>query len=508
MKAKYVFNVKKMKATILVILLVFGLGSCMEYPERKQNAGVTPALADPNTPNPEGLPELSSASSSKIQRILNDATTKSCLDGFDVDRWKTQYPRATTCDLAPPIVGVSVAIKMKENGVYKHWYGSSGYANLEKQIKLDPDRVVRIGSGTKTFTSMLVLMEHLSATNPTFRAIPERDKFGQVITPASNAWDWLPTPYQEYLETLKHGSLSKPKLKKVTIDRLLEHTTCLPSYTDLLLPITTEQYPESYYIPFAPETVLFASNSLHSECDPTKTFVTEVTATDGTVNPATTIFEKNYHYSNTNYYLLGLIVEKLYSTSFKNALQTKLLTPLKMDNTYFPEGIEMPGYQANMYFDDYNNPDGIWENITEQDASLAFSAGQIVSNVKDLLTWIQAMTTGVNPLTKAPMLSNEVIDLRNPANHPELFYQFRPTRTDLDYGLGIILRDRFLLGHSGQINGGVLSINYHSGQDAWLVVIQNSAKFGIAGERYVETIAYQIFNEMFPGNGIPTKPQQ
>jgi D-alanyl-D-alanine carboxypeptidase len=97
-------------------------------------------------------------------------------------------------------------------------------------------------------------------------------------------------------------------------------------------------------------------------------------------------------YSNSGYFLLGLIIEKVTGKSYEAALQEKIATKIGLKDTYIATGnIDVNKNESLTYF---ILPGGDWKQVPETHPSLLFSAGAIVSTPNDLAKFIQALFDG------------------------------------------------------------------------------------------------------------------
>ena len=92
-----------------------------------------------------------------------------------------------------------------------------------------------------------------------------------------------------------------------------------------------------------------------------------------------------WHYSNTNYVLLGLAIERVTGRPLAAELERRLLRPLGLHDTSYDEGPRVRGV-APGYVDDLD--------VTVQDTSWAGAAGALVSTARDLERFYQALLTG------------------------------------------------------------------------------------------------------------------
>lgn len=171
---------------------------------------------------------------------------------------------------------------------------------------------------------------------------------------------------------------------------------------------------------------------------------------------------QGYHYSNTNTVLLGLIAEQLDAKPLATIFQDRLFTPLKMKDTSFPPSttVAIPdlhpqGYQFGTNVETMESPvlppdqqaaavDGTLKpnDVTDENPSWTWAAGQAISTADDLATWAKAETDGtlLNPQFQELRLDSPLATSPNaPPAAPK-------------YGLGIGLFGT-LFGHTGELPG-------------------------------------------------------
>lgn len=142
-------------------------------------------------------------------------------------------------------------------------------------------------------------------------------------------------------------------------------------------------------------------------------------------------------YSDSNYVLLGLIVEQVTGKTIAEEITTRLLAPLGLTGTSFASTPDMPepflrGYAAEA-------PQAPLRDVTRSNPDVAWAAGAMISTLTDQHTWLTAMLTG---------------DLLSPETQAERL-QILPWAEDpihAGYGMGV-LETGGLLGHSGGIMG-------------------------------------------------------
>src|SRR5437016_6308289 len=206
-----------------------------------------------------------------------------------------------------------------------------GLANMEWNIPNTSETKFRLGSITKQFTATLILQ------------LVEQGKIkldGKLI-------DYLPDYRQDT------GA-------KIAIHNLLSHTSGIPSYTSLPGFFTNVSRN-----PFAVDDFIkkYASGDL--EFEPGTTFV----------------------YSNSGYFLLCAIIEKVTGKPYEQALRENIFDPLGMKNTGYDHWGAIIGKRATGYT---KTPRG-YETAPYLDMSIPYAAGSLYSTVEDLYLWDQAL---------------------------------------------------------------------------------------------------------------------
>lgn len=101
---------------------------------------------------------------------------------------------------------------------------------------------------------------------------------------------------------------------------------------------------------------------------------------------------QGYRYSNTNYILLGLIIESLTKDSVGDQIRRRLIEPYHLAQTSFPQTEAMPEPWVRGYA---LAKSGNWEDVSNTvPVAFMWSAGEMISDVGDIRRWIQLFTTG------------------------------------------------------------------------------------------------------------------
>jgi D-alanyl-D-alanine carboxypeptidase len=143
-----------------------------------------------------------------------------------------------------------------------------------------------------------------------------------------------------------------------------------------------------------------------------------------------------YAYSNSNFFALGTIIEKISGQSYETNLEQYIFNPLGLMNTYY--ALPSAGQSATGYT---NNGSGLVPAFL-WDRSAAFAAGALSSNVSDLVTWDNALMNGqvVSPASFRAMTTSNGF----------------ATPDGGSYGFGLALatfNNRPVIWHDGQIGG-------------------------------------------------------
>jgi D-alanyl-D-alanine carboxypeptidase len=293
------------------------------------------------------------------------------------------------------IPGMTVALAKNGTMLYAQAYGSSDIATHSSS---QTNTIFEIGSITKQFTAALIM---------------KLQEQGQLHVDDS---------ISAYLPDYKFPSA-------ITLRMLLTHTSGLANYT------TFTQYPS------------WATNG-----------VSEATVLSA-VSQASLLFPPGtqWSYSNSNYFVLGVIIEKLSGHSYAANLEQYLFQPLGLTNTYF--SLPPPAQSAI----GYTLQAGSAIPALVCDRSTAFAAGALSSNVFDLVSWDNALINGkvVSPASFTAMTTPV-----NPA-----------IPGGGSYGFGLFLRtfdNHPTIWHSGGINGFTAETNVFLDSGFAVVVLTNS----------------------------------
>ncbi len=314
----------------------------------------------------------------------------------------------------------------------EEWVRTIGVSNLETRDKLDRYSMIRIGSVTKTFTGMAIAQ------------LAQEGKLGMDDT----LEEWLPgmVPFPSPEEEAS-GDYTGYNSKKITIRHMLQHISGLFNFV-------------------GDEDMLWNIN-YYTDRQMTPTELVEAAMKED-YEPVSYPEDPDWHYSNTNYVLLGMIIEKASGNTYEEEVHMRFIEPLGLDFTSVPKtgDLGFPGEYAHGYFDLYHastgeiGADGVLVDNTYIDPSLTWSSGNMISTPADLAKWVKAIAEG---------------ELFDEANQEAVLNDMFPlTRSSLSYGYGIT-RDsgKNLLGHRGQIPGYDTAMFYNFDLETSIAVTVN-----------------------------------
>jgi len=275
--------------------------------------------------------------------------------------------------------GVSAAVMFSDN---HQWTGASGISHDTVTIK--PDMLFAIGSITKTFVAALTL---------------------KLVEEGALSLD---EPLSKWLPAYPHIDST------ITIRQLLNHTSGIYMFWsnqkiwDALKKDRTKIW--------TPEEVL--------------SYIKEPYFPPG----------KGFRYSNTNYLLLAMIIEKITASNLSTEFRKRFWQPLAIENAYLSIQEKIPENQAHVFGDNFNN-DGSEYDLTflprASHESITFGSAGLFMTAEDLARWCHALFEG-QILNRQSM--NEMLDFDLNENH----YSLGVGRFGKSMGYG-----EKVIGHSG-----------------------------------------------------------
>lgn len=191
-------------------------------------------------------------------------------------------------------------------------------------------------------------------------------------------------------------------------------------------------------------------------------------------------------YSDSNYYLLGLIVEKVTHRSLAQVIRTGILDRLPLRQTSYPSTPRIPSPFSHGYFrESATSP---LRDVTLSNPAPGFGSGAIISTLGDLKLWAKVLATGTLLSRRTQARRLHTVPLGGV-----------PGKISLRYGLGILNLNGFL-GHNGAILGYGSAMFYLPSAHATFVVEGNNNNLtSTAPTDIFVQLAYQLFPKHFPG---------
>jgi CubicO group peptidase (beta-lactamase class C family) len=198
--------------------------------------------------------------------------------------------------------------------------------------------------------------------------------------------------------------------KTITVENLLTHTSGLPNYT------AGPEYAEGMTRDLKPTEIVDIVAGKPLEFEPGSRF----------------------RYSNTNYVLLGMLIEKVSGRTYADNFESAIAKPLGLaDTRYGDDDARTPRHARGYERDD----SGKWVSRRPLSMTQPFAAGALESTVDDLAEWTQAVADG--KAVDAKLLERA-------------WTPYKPSESPSDYGYGWFIRpeagERWI-GHNGGING-------------------------------------------------------
>jgi D-alanyl-D-alanine carboxypeptidase len=270
-----------------------------------------------------------------------------------------------------------------------------GFRDIEKQLKNDENTVFRIGSISKMFTSVMI---HQLVDERKLRTDDKLAAFFPDI----------------------------PEAENITLEHLLRHRSGIFSITD-----------DSLYLTY------------NTTFQPKEKMLERIKSSKRVFAP-----DEKTEYSNSNYILLGYILEQITGKTFQTNLKERITVPLGLKSTNYGTRIISENNEAESY-----RFDGKWTLEEETDMSVPGGAGALVSTTAELNRFIWALFKG---------------ELLSEASREAM------TKLVDNFGLGIFAMPFYehkALGHTGGIDGFRSSLLYFPEMDIAAAICVNASNY-------------------------------
>ncbi|GEP06061.1 serine hydrolase [Methylobacterium oxalidis] len=302
-----------------------------------------------------------------------------------------------------------------------------GLANREWDVPNTPETRFRVGSITKQFTAAAILKlaeaGKLSLDDPVARFYPQ----------APPAWE------------------------RVTIRTLLNHSSGIPSYTNL-----PDYYARIQRLEMSPRAIVALTADRPLLFEPGSSF----------------------DYNNTGYVLLGLAIEAASGQPYERYLREAVFAPLGLAGIGYDDAAEiLPRRAAG-----YRHAQGRWRNAFPIASSIPYAAGGHYATLDDLLAWDRALFSG-------RVISTE--------SRGAMF-------TDYGYGYGLgwfvgASRGHRLWSHGGNLNGFLTIKDFYPDDDLTVIVLANTETAPV--QTMARELAALWFGVAEPGPEIVLEPE-
>lgn len=303
--------------------------------------------------------------------------------------------------------GMSAAVIFPDGSM---WTGQSGVGVLSTGAPVTADTLFSVGSISKTFTGALALR------------LAERGTIS-LDDPVSR---WVPT---------------FPNAAHITLRELLNHTSGIRDFFD----------PSIY-------KYIEADRSAKWTADQVLSLVGKPYFAPG----------KNYHYSSTNYVLLGVVLERATGKKLAAMIRSEFLVPLGLSHTFLQSEETAKGTFAHGYLAPLGSP----KDVSVGQAMLPYvsvatasgASGGVVSTPSDIARWATALYDG------------EIFDQATLASMTDVS-QTMPYKPHILYGLALEqlpVAGRLAWGHRGHVDGFWSTMAYLPDSHLTVVVCMNA----------------------------------
>ncbi len=230
----------------------------------------------------------------------------------------------------PDEPGIVVRVQKDGKTLFEKAYGM---ADLELGVKLQPDHILRLGSITKQFTAVAVLM-----------LVQE----GKVS---------LSDDLTKYLSDYPTGG------RKITVTQLLNHTSGIKSYTDM------DDFTEIWRKDMTLTELIDHFKNEPFDFEP----------------------GEKWEYNNSAYIIAGAVIEKASGMSYADFIEKRIFQPLGMTDSYYDVSDRVIPRRIRGY--GRGEAEGTFSNAPYLSMTLPYAAGSLMSTVADMGKWDEALYT-------------------------------------------------------------------------------------------------------------------
>lgn len=340
-------------------------------------------------------------------------------------------------------IGVALLVRAPEF----EYFDIRGYVDWENQVPLKKDHLFRIASCTKTFIATLAMILHFEG----------KLDLDDTIT------NYLPVSISSHVQYAD----------EITIRQLLNHTSGIFGIND---------NPEYWKAQFS---------------DPSKERTDIEVLEFAYDKPAYFEPGAGSKYSNTNYLLLGLILDEVLGYHHSQGIRTKILEPLELDSTFYEQQEEFDRTRLSHGYFDFQG-DGTAEDYYDLRIDTGHASSALVSTVEDMELFVRSLFTR----SDFPDASYRTEFLQELTKHgPGATGEPGETGTGLgimeyDYGYGKGY------GHSGGIPGYASKMVYFPDRDVSFAITINGIDGGFDRMRVLYTLYEDLIGATFSALGV------
>ncbi|WP_433654567.1 serine hydrolase domain-containing protein [Nocardia sp. CA-128927] len=258
---------------------------------------------------------------------------------LDVESGRAAVARALDAVVTAGVPGAQVVVTKQG----RDWIATSGVGDLATGVRFPDDGYIRIGSNTKTFTATVLL---------------------QLVAESTVVLD---APVERYLPGVVRGGNDGTQ---IAVRNLLQHSSGLPDTEQVLSQVPQDDLAAMRWQQFDVADVLRPILALPSRFAP------------GT----------KAEYSNTNYLLIGMIIERITGRPVAEEITRRVIAPLGLTATYFPApgetALRDPHPLGYMVVDHHRI------EYTEFNPSWAGASGAMISTGAELNRFFIALLAG------------------------------------------------------------------------------------------------------------------
>ncbi len=349
-------------------------------------------------------------------------------NGFDTTFARILQQRVEYLKTAYNLVGISAAADVPGQGV---WLGTAGISHVNNPMT--PGMVFDVGSVTKNFVSALILQ------------LVEADS----LELSDSIGTWLP----------QYPNVNN----KATVKQLLNHTSGIYNFTDNQV----------------------WANAVNS--DPYRFWTLEEVVQGYILNP---YFQPGagWHYSNTNYTLLTMIIRKITGSDLPELFRTRFYTPFNMHESFVELTDTITAPFAHNWVPSGSQLIDIYGYPRTAFTSSAYGPGGVISRPENMLKWLKALYGG-------QVISNTMLDTM-------LTFVNASISGANGYGLGTMrynVNGKICWGHAGNSFGHSSVAMYYPVQGIAISVMMNK-------DINTGAIALDFMNTVLSNNPIGVEP--